>query len=94
MPTSAKQSSDPIRIKQYVVDEKGRQVAVIIDMKELSRLNRLLGLIPPAEAWLYEDAEAMASVEKGLQDATKGNTSILNPKSTTDPTGARLQSSP
>jgi hypothetical protein len=35
MPTPAKQSSDPIRIKQYVVDEKGRKVAVIIDMKEL-----------------------------------------------------------
>jgi hypothetical protein len=39
-----------------------------------------LGLIPPAEAWLYENAEAMESVERGLKDATKGNTSILNLK--------------
>jgi hypothetical protein len=69
-------------------------IAVIIDMKELSRLNRVLGLVPPAEAWLYENAEAMESIERGLQDATKGNTSILNLKGTTDPTGARLQSSP
>ena len=78
MATAQRNSSDPIRVKQYVVDGRGHKVGAIIDMKELNRLNRMLQLIPPSEAWLYENPEALESVEKGLKDAVRGKTSRLN----------------
>lgn len=80
MGTAAKRSSDPIRVKQYVVDGRGHKVGAIIDMKELSRLNRMLQLIPPSEAWLYENPEALETVSKGLKDAAQGKVSKLDLK--------------
>jgi hypothetical protein len=80
MTTVQKQTRDPIKIKQYVVDGKGHKVGAIIDMKELTRLTTVLQLIPPPEAWLYENPEALENVEKGLQDAAQGKVSKLNLK--------------
>jgi hypothetical protein len=70
--------TQPIKIKQYVVDDKGRKVAALINMKELDRLNKVLKLIPSSEAWLYENENALENVQKGLQDAAQGKTSKLN----------------
>jgi len=46
--------AQPIKIKHYVVDDKGRKVAALINMKELDSLNKVLKLIPSSEACLYE----------------------------------------
>lgn len=71
-------ATQPIKIKQYVVDDKGRKVAALINMKELDRLNKVLRLIPSSEAWLYENKNALESVQNGLQDAAQGKISKLN----------------
>ena len=78
MTTSLKQSIDEIKVKQYVIDGKGHKVAAIIDIKELNRLSKVLKLIPPSEAWVYENEEALESVQKGLKDAAQGKISKLN----------------
>ncbi|MCX5808809.1 MAG: hypothetical protein NTX36_05470 [Proteobacteria bacterium] len=70
--------TQPIKVKQYVVDDKGRKVAALINMKELDRLNKVLKLIPSSEAWLYENENALGNVQKGLQDAAQGKISKLN----------------
>ncbi len=80
MATAPKHTCDPVKVKQYVVDGEGRKVAAIIDMEELTRLNKVLQLIPHSEGWLYENAEALAGVEKGLQDAAQGKASKLDLK--------------
>ena len=80
MATLSKHSVDPIKIKEYIIDGKGHKVAAIIDMKELSRLNRVLQLIPEAEAWLYKNTDALENVSKGLQDAAQGKISKLDLK--------------
>ncbi len=33
--------------------------------------------IPPDEAWLYRNPEALASVRRGLQEAAEGKTSYI-----------------
>jgi hypothetical protein len=38
----------------------------------------VLKLIPPSEAWVYENEEALESVQKGLKDAAQGKISKLN----------------
>lgn len=80
MATAQKRSTEPIKIKQFVTDPKGHKIAVTIDIKEYERLNMILKLIPSPEVWLYENREALASVEKGLQDAAQGKVSKLNLK--------------
>jgi hypothetical protein len=61
-----------------VVDDKSRKSAALINMKELDRLNKMLTLIPPSEAWLYENEDAIKSVQKGLRDAARGKVSKLD----------------
>jgi len=70
--------TQPIKVKQYVVNDKGRKIAALINMKELDRLNKVLKLIPSSEAWLYENENALKNVQKGLQDAAQGKISKLN----------------
>lgn len=41
MPVTSKQK-DVLDIKQYITDEKGNKVAAILDIKELSRIERML----------------------------------------------------
>ncbi len=33
--------------------------------------------IPPDEAWLYQNPEALASLRRGLQEAAEGKTSYI-----------------
>ncbi len=42
MPTTLKQKSDAIKIKQYITDAKGHKVAAVIAVKELYRIEELL----------------------------------------------------
>ncbi|HEY3278703.1 MAG TPA: hypothetical protein VGJ94_18970 [Syntrophorhabdaceae bacterium] len=69
-----------IKIKQFVTNPKGHKIAVTIDIKEYERLSKIFKLIPSSEAWLYENSEALESVEKGLQGAALGKVSKLNLK--------------
>lgn len=78
MATAQKQPTEAIKVKQYVTDPKGRKIAVTIDIAEYERINTILKLIPPSEAWLYENDEALKGVRKGLQDAAHGRVSKLN----------------
>jgi hypothetical protein len=71
-------ATQTIKVRRYVVDDKGRKVAALINMKELDRLNKVLKLIPSSEAWLYENENALESVQKGLQDAARGKISKLD----------------
>lgn len=78
MSTALKQKDDIIKVKQYITDKKGHKIAAIIEMEELNRLEELLKVIPPSEAWLYKNKEALESVQKGLKDASEGRISKLN----------------
>ena len=78
MATAVKQKEDFIRVKQYITDTEGHKVAAVIDMEELNRLEVLVEIIPPSEAWLYRNKAALESVHKGLKDAAEGRVSRLN----------------
>jgi len=78
MPTAVKHKDDHIKVKQYLTDKKGHKVAAVIDIKELTRLETVLELIPLSERWLYKNREAIDGVRKGLKDASKGKISKLN----------------
>ncbi len=78
MATAQKHSIDPIKIKEFITDLKGRKVAVTIDIKEYERVSKVLKLIPLSETWLYNNSDALESVEKGLKDAAQGKVSKLN----------------
>lgn len=78
MATTQKQPTDAIKVKQFVTDQKGHKIAVTIDLAEYERINSILKLIPPSEAWLYENDEALKGVRKGLQDAAHDRVSKLN----------------
>jgi|GEM_PF-6218020 hypothetical protein len=80
MPTTNKQRFDDIKIKEFVTDTKGNKIGVTIDIKEYTRLSKILKLIPQNESWLYENEYALESVHKGLQDAAQGKISKLNLK--------------
>jgi len=67
--------NNTLKINQYVVDDKDRKVAALINMKELDRLNKVLKLIPSSEVWLYENENALENGQKGLRDAAQGNIS-------------------
>ena len=78
MPVTAKQKEDHIKVKQFITDKKGQKMAAVIDMEELKRIETVLDLIPPSEAWLYKNKKALASVQKGLKQAAKGKIKKLN----------------
>jgi len=75
-----KQTKCPIRIKQYITDEKGDKVGAIIDMSELGRINKVLKLIPPEESWLFENPDALERIGEGLSDVASGRVSKLDLK--------------
>jgi hypothetical protein len=78
MPVTAKQKEEHIKVKQFITDAKGQKMAAVIDMEELKRIETVLDLIPPSEAWLYKNKKALASVQKGLKQAAKGKIKKLN----------------
>jgi ABC-type nitrate/sulfonate/bicarbonate transport system substrate-binding protein len=78
MRTALKRKKDLIKVKQFVTNSEGQKVAAIIEMEELSRIEGLLKVIPPSEAWLYQNKEAVESVQKGLKEASEGKISKLN----------------
>ena len=78
MPVTAKQKEEHIKVKQFITDTKGQKMAAVIDMEELKRIETVLDLIPPSEAWLYKNKKALASVQKGLKQAAKGKITKLN----------------
>ena len=53
-------------------------MAAVIDIEELKRIETVLDLIPPSEAWLYKNKKALESVQKGLKQAAKGKVRKLN----------------
>ncbi len=42
MTITKEQENNPIKIKQYITDDKGHKIAVIIDIKEFKRLEDLI----------------------------------------------------
>ena len=78
MPVATKQKDDHIKVKQFITDTKGNKMAAVIDMVELKRIETVLDLIPPSEAWLYKNKQALESVQKGLKQAAKGKVRKLN----------------
>ena len=78
MPVIAKQKDEHIKVKQFITDTKGHKMAAVIDIEELKRIETVLDLIPPSEAWLYKNKKALESVEKGLKQAAKGKITKLN----------------
>ena len=78
MPLTAKQKDEHIKVKQFITDTKGQKMAAVIDIEELKRIETVLDLIPPSEAWLYKNKKALESVQKGLKQAAKGRVRKLN----------------
>jgi hypothetical protein len=78
MPTTAKQKDEHIKVKQFITDTKGNKMAAVIDIEELKRIETVLDLIPPTEAWLYRNKKALESVQRGLKQAAKGKLRKLN----------------
>jgi hypothetical protein len=78
MPVTAKQKDEHIKVKQFITDTKGQKMAAVIDIEELKRIETVLDLIPPSEAWLYKNKKALESVQKGLKQAAKGKVRKLN----------------
>jgi len=78
MPVTAKQKEAHIKVKQFITDTKGQKMAAVIDIEELKRIETVLDLIPPSEAWLYKNKKALESVQKGLKQAAKGKITKLN----------------
>jgi len=78
MPTTAKQKDEHIKVKQFITDTKGNKMAAVIDIEELKRIETVLDLIPPSEAWLYRNKKALESVQRGLKQAAKGKLRKLN----------------
>jgi len=78
MPIVAKQKDEHIKVKQFITDTKGQKMAAIIDIEELKRIETVLDLIPPSEAWLYKNKKALESVQRGLKQAAKGKVRKLN----------------
>jgi hypothetical protein len=78
MSVTAKQKDEHIKVKQFITDTKGQKMAAVIDIEELKRIETVLDLIPPAEAWLYKNKKALESVQKGLKQSAKGKIRKLN----------------
>jgi hypothetical protein len=78
MSVISKQKEEHIKVKQFITDTKGQKMAAVIDIEELKRIETVLDLIPPSEAWLYKNKKALESVQKGLKQAAKGKVRKLN----------------
>jgi hypothetical protein len=78
MPVTAKRKDEHIRVKQFITDTKGHKMAAVIDIEELKRIETVLDLIPPSEAWLYKNKKAIESVQRGLKQAARGKIKKLN----------------
>ena len=78
MPVISKQKEEHIKVKQFITDTKGQKMAAVIDIEELKRIETVLDLIPPSEAWLYKNKKALESIQKGLKQAAKGKVRKLN----------------
>ncbi len=78
MPVTAKQKDEHIKVKQFITDTKGNKMAAVIDMEELRRIEAVLDIIPPSEKWLYNNKQALESVQRGLKQAAKGKLRKLN----------------
>lgn len=78
MPVTAKQKDEHIKVKQFITDTKGNKMAAVIDMEELKRIEAVLDIIPPSEKWLYNNKQALESVQRGLKQAAKGKLRKLN----------------
>ena len=78
MPVISKQKEEHIKVKQFITDTKGQKMAAVIDIEELKRIETVLDLIPPSDAWLYKNKKALESVQKGLKQAAKGKVRKLN----------------
>ncbi len=72
MPVATKRKDEHIKVNQFITDTKGNKMAAVIDIAELKRIETVLNLIPPSEAWLYKNKQALESVQKGLKQAAKG----------------------
>jgi hypothetical protein len=78
MSIAAKRKDEPIKVNQFITDMKGNKMAAVIDIAELKRIEAVLDLIPPSEAWLFKNKKALESVQKGLKQAARGRISKLN----------------
>ena len=78
MPLTAQSKDKHIRIKQFITDTKGQKMAAVIDMDELKRIETVLNIIPPPEAWICKNKKALESVQRGLKEAAKGKLKKLN----------------
>jgi hypothetical protein len=55
---TAKQKDGHVKVKHFITDTKGHKMAAVIDIEELKRIEAVMDLIPPAEAWLYKNKKA------------------------------------
>jgi hypothetical protein len=78
MPVTAKQKDEHIKVKHFITDTKGQKMAAVIDIEELKRIETVLDLIPPSEAWLYKNKKALESIQRGLKQAARGKIKKLN----------------
>ena len=78
MPVTAKQKDKHIKVKHFITDTKGQKMAAVIDIEELKRIETVLDLIPPSEAWLYKNKKALESIQRGLKQAARGKIKKLN----------------
>jgi len=53
-------------------------MAAVIDIEELKRIETVLDLIPPSEAWLCKNKKALESIQRGLKQAARGKIKKLN----------------
>jgi len=78
MPVTAKQKDEYIKVKHFITDTKGHKMAAVIDIEELKRIETVMELIPPSEAWLYKNKKVLESVQRGLKQAARGKIKKLN----------------
>ena len=71
----------PAQVVTKTADDKGRvvlggrfanRVVIIKRLSDTEVVVKLARVIPESEAWLYENAEALAAVRKGLAQARAG----------------------
>ncbi|MFA4918616.1 MAG: hypothetical protein WC581_05120 [Thermodesulfovibrionales bacterium] len=72
MPVTAKQKDEHIKVKHFITDTKGQKMAAVIYIEELKRIETVLDLIPPSEAWLYKNKKALESIQRGLKMTQPG----------------------
>ena len=78
MGLAVKHKDEHVRVSQFITDAKGHRTAAVIEIEELNRLEKVMGLIPEPEKWLYENRLALESVGKGLKQAARGRIKKLD----------------